>query len=118
MHGADGDLIYPWSFDLDERERLRIVLHRWHRAGLAAHRMPSLRPVLVQDETAQEGVPGWDDAEQVAELALEPAGREREMSEGRHGWARGIKPDLKLGAPVWRAGAEHVDHPERALIVV
>src|ERR1019366_3621790 len=118
VHGADRDLIHAGSFDLDEREWLSVGLHRWRRPGLAAHRVPSFRPVLVQDEAAPEGVPGGDDAEQVAELALEPAGREREMGEGGHCRARGIKPDLELGPPVRRPGAEHVDAPGGVLIVV
>ena len=94
VYGADRDLIYAGSFDLDEGERLRAGLHRRRRAGLSAHRVPPVRPVLVQDEAAQEGVPLRDDPEKIVDLALEPAGREREMGQGRHFRACGIQPHL------------------------
>lgn len=104
MDGADRDLIHAGSVDLDEREWPSVFPHRGWRPGVVAHRVPPWRPVLMQDEAAQEGMPGRDDAEQVAHLALEPAGGEGGMGQGGYFRPGGIEPDLQFGPPVRGAG--------------
>ena len=83
VHRADGDLVDAGALDRDEGERARVVDHRWRGAGVVAHRVPALRPVLVQDQAPRLGVAHGHDAEEVGELALEAAGRKRQRRPGR-----------------------------------
>ena len=79
MHRADGDLVDARALHLDERVRAGVVHHGGRGTRVVAHRVPALGPVLVQHQASQERVADGDDAEQVVHLALEPAGREREV---------------------------------------
>ena len=92
VDGADRDLVHAGPLDRHERERPGVGPHRRRRPGVAAHRVPALGPVLVQDEAPQEGVPDGDDAEQIVDLALEPAGRKGQAGQGGHVGAGGVEP--------------------------
>ena len=78
MHRANGDLVDAGTLDLDERVGAGVVHHGGRRSGIVPHRVPALGPVLMQDEAPQDGVTDGHDAEQIVDLALEPAGRKGE----------------------------------------
>ena len=56
-------------------------------AGVGAHRVPAAGPVRVADQAAGQRVAVGDDAVQVAHLAFEPAGGERQGGQAGHGGA-------------------------------
>src|SRR5262249_21952052 len=79
MDGANRDLEHALSLD-DEVGKLLGGLARGDLRAIErlSQRVVSRRPSIVQDERARIGVPGGDDAEQVARLALVPVcGRDR-----------------------------------------
>ena len=76
-----GDLEDALALHAPERERLTRVdeVRAWH--GVAAQRVIALRPVLMEREPSSIRMPLGDQAEQVVDLALETAGRERARRE-------------------------------------
>src|SRR5262249_8848076 len=83
VHGAHGDLEDALAVDPLERKRLARVDEVRPRYDVAAQRVVPLRPVLMEGETPEIRVTLRDQAEQVVDLALETAGRERARGEGR-----------------------------------
>ena len=84
VHRADRDLVHPGALDGAERVRAVDVAERRRVAGVAAHRVPAAGPVEVADQPAGQRVIVRDDAEQVAHLAFEPAGGERQPGQAGH----------------------------------
>ena len=78
VHGADRDLIHPWSLDGDEREMAKAFEFGCGR-GVAAHRIPVLGPVGMPHQSARFGMPDGPDPVQVCHFALESAGRKRQI---------------------------------------
>ena len=83
VHRSNRDLVDAGAFDRYERERSGVDDHRGNVARSAAHRMPALRPVLMEHQAPGLGMVERLDAEQVGQLALEPGGGKRKPA--RHG---------------------------------
>ncbi len=59
------------------------LVDRRRRAAVVPEGMPLVGPVLVMHEAAEERVADGDDAEEVGELAFEPAGGKRQRRQAR-----------------------------------
>jgi hypothetical protein len=77
MDRAHRDLEDALALDAAEGKRLARVGEVRARHDVAAQRVISVGPVLMERETPQIRMPLGDQAEQVVDLALETAGRER-----------------------------------------
>ncbi len=98
VHRSDRDLVHTGAFDRDERERSGVGDHRGDVARSVAHRMPALRPVLMEHQAPGLGVVDGLDPEEVGKLALEPGGGKREPGQGGH---------LAAATGRWVHGARH-----------
>ncbi len=78
MHRADRYLIHPGSLDGDEREMAEVFEFGRGR-GVVAHRIPVLGPVTMPHQSARFGMPDGQNPVQVCHLALESAGRKRQI---------------------------------------
>ncbi len=85
--GPTGISYTPGPSTLRNGERAVDVAERWGVAGGRPHRVPAAGPVEVPHHPAGHRVVVGDDAEQVADLALEPAG-----GEGERGEAGNVRP--------------------------
>src|SRR5439155_896578 len=77
VHGPHRDLEDALALDAAERERLARVGELAAQRHVAAERVIALGPELVEREAPRIGVAARREAEEVADLALEPARRER-----------------------------------------
>ena len=118
VDGADGDLVDAGTLDGHEGERTPVGDERRCRAGVAAHRMPTLGPVLMEHEAARLGVTHRDDTEEVGELSLEPAGRKGQRGQGRHAGLFPIQGHVELDPAIWRSGGEEIDDTHLGAVVV
>ena len=86
-------------------------------AGVVSHRVPAPRPVPVPHQAARQRVAGRGDAEQVADLAFEAAGRVVEAGQaGDRGASSGVR---STSSTRWSSARphEHVDHPEAVVVL-
>ena len=116
VDGPHGDLVDALAFDAAERERLTRVDEVGARGHVATQRVVVRRPELMEGETAEIGVAEGNQAEQVVDLALEPARGERARGQRRERRGRrGHRHADDDGGPQSR-GREHVDEREVTIV--
>ena len=118
MDRPDRDLVDTGAGDGQERIRLVDVTERGWWSGVAAHRVPAVGPVLVQDEAARQRMVGRLDAEQVAHLAFEAACRERDGGEAGDPGCGSVGGQDEFDAPVGVRRDEQVNDAEVVQVVV
>ena len=116
VHGPHRDLEDALALDAAERKRLARVGELATQRRVAAERVIALGPELVEREAPRIGVAARREAEEVTDLALEPARRERarrERGEARVGRVHGDEGEGPGPERRWRerAGEREVAAP-------